>query len=80
MTFSPRTVLLTAAVALFACWFVYARPLVAAAFVIGALCIVGFVAAVGFVGWLVFVWGADRVQPELDDDGLEAAHDEANRW
>ena len=54
MTYPPRSVIVTAAVALFACWFVYTRPLAALAVAVVVLVTVGVVGFVATVGWLVF--------------------------
>ena len=72
MTYPPRSVIVTAAVALFACWFVYTRPLAALAVAAVVLVTVGVVGFVATVGWLVFGWGTGPVVELPDDDEADA--------
>jgi hypothetical protein len=70
----PRTVVLTAAAALFACWFVYTRPLAALAIVGIAVVVLGCIGFVGTVGYFIFGWRtAPATEVELDDDEADAA-------
>lgn len=79
MTYPPRSVIVTAAVALFACWFVYTRPLAALAVAAVVLVTVGVVGFVATVGWLVFGWGTGPVV-ELPDDEADADRYAGGAW
>ena len=67
----PRSVIVTAAVALFACWFVYTRPLAALAIAAVALVTLGVIGFLATVGWLILGWGTTQ-DVELDDDESDA--------
>ena len=81
MTYPPRSVIVTAAVALFACWFVYTRPLAALAIVGIAVVVLGCIGFVGTVGYFIFGWRtAPAADVELDDDEADADRATGGGW